>query len=137
MDVLTDFFINHLEQLGLVDIVPMVSLPTLSNRRVSPESICKRLDWLLISADFLDSEFLFKQWIGCGGDSDHQPIYLQILTSTPKAHCPFKFNACWLENNELVALLKASWVVFDALSEVSPASQFDANLKRLKEISIS
>ena len=66
MDVLTDFFINHLEGLGLVDIVPVVSLPTWSNRRVGPESICKRLDQLLLLADFLDNDFLFKQWIGCG-----------------------------------------------------------------------
>ena len=94
------------------------------------------MDRLLLSADFLDSDFLLKQWIGCGGDSNHQPVYLQISSSTPKAHCPFKFNACWLEHIELVELLKDSWVVFDALSEVSPASQFVANLKRIKDISI-
>ena len=44
LDVLTDFFINHLEGLGLVDIVPVVSLPTWSNRRIGPKSICKRLE---------------------------------------------------------------------------------------------
>ena len=115
----------------------MVSIPTWSNQRIGPESICKRLDRLLLLVNFLDSDFLLKQWNGCGGDSDHQPVYLQILSSNPKAHCPFKFNACWLKNNELVALLKASWVVFDALSKVSPASQFVTNLKRLKEISIA
>ena len=66
--------------------------------------------------------FVLKQWIGCGGDSDHQPVYLQISSSSPKAQCPFKFNACWLENNELVEILKGSSVAFDALSEVSPTS---------------
>ena len=108
MDALTDFFIKLLERLRLVDITPMVSIPTWSNRRVGPESICKRLDRLLLSVDFLDNDFLLKQWIGCGGDSDHQLVYLQISLCIPKAHCPFKFNACWLENNELVELLKDS-----------------------------
>ena len=136
MDVLSDFFVNLLEGLGLVDITPLVSIPTWSNRKVGSESICKRLDILLLSADFLDRNFFLKQWIGCGGDSDHQPIYLPISSSTSKAHCPFKFNACWLENNELVDLLKGSWVIFDALSKISPASQFVVNLKRIKNISI-
>ena len=70
-DVLNDFSINRLEGIGLVDIAPMVTLPTWSNHRVGPESICKILDRLLISVDLLDNDFLFKQWIGCGGDSDH------------------------------------------------------------------
>ena len=94
------------------------------------------MDRLLLSIDFLDSDFILKQWIGCGGDFDHEPVYLQISSSTPKAHCPFKFNACWLENIELVEVLKGSWVAFDASFEVSPASQFVANLKRLKDLSI-
>ena len=89
-------------------------------RKVGSESICKRLDRLLLLVDFLDSDFFLKQWIRCGGDSDHQPVYLQISSCTSKAHCPFKFNACWLENNELVDLLKISWVIFDALSKISP-----------------
>ena len=76
VDALTDFFTNLLEGMGLVDINPMVSIPTWSNRRVGFESSCKRLDRLLLSVDFLDSDFLLKQWIGCGGDSDHQPVYL-------------------------------------------------------------
>ena len=86
----------------------MVSIPTSTNRRVGLESICKRLDGLLLLVDFLDCDFFLKQWIGCGGVSDHQPVYLQISSSTPKAHCPFKFNACWLENYELVESLKFS-----------------------------
>ena len=131
MDGLTDFF-NHLpEGLGLIDIAPLDPRPIWSNRRIGLESICKRLDRFLLSADFLHV-FRLRQWIGCGGDSDHQPVFLQIFPSTPKAHCPFKFNACWLENTELVDSLKASWLVFDALSEVSPTAQFVANLKKLK-----
>ena len=83
----------------------------------------------------MDSDLHFKQLIWCGGDFDHQRVYLQILNIYFKAHSPFKFNACWLAN-ELVPLLKASWVVYEACSEVSPTSQFAVNLKRLKEVSI-
>ena len=59
-------------------------------------------------------------------------MFLQIFPSTPKAHCPFKFNACWLENTELVDSLKASRMVFNALSELSPASQFVVGPKKIK-----
>ena len=122
VDVLIDFFTHLFEGLGLIDISPLDSKPTWSNHRVGSECICKRLDRFFLSADFLDMDFLLKQWIGCGGDSDHQPVFLHILPCTSKTHCPFNFNACWLEHIELVDLLKASWKVYDALSEVSPAS---------------
>ena len=89
LDVLTNFFHNLLDSLGFVYINPLVSIPTWSNRRVGYESICKRLDRLLVSTNFLDCDFLLKQWIGCGGVSDHQPVYLQISSRSPKAHCPF------------------------------------------------
>ena len=36
VDVLTNFFTNLLESLGLVDINPMVSIPTWTNHRVGP-----------------------------------------------------------------------------------------------------
>ena len=35
----------------------------------------------------------------------------------------------------MVDLLKASWKVYDALSEVSPTSQLASNLKKLKDVS--
>ena len=60
VDVLTNYFHNLLDSLGFVDINPLVSIPTWSNRRVGPESICKRLDRLLVSVDFLDCDFLLK-----------------------------------------------------------------------------
>ena len=71
MDALTNLFTNILDGLGLIDIVPLISIPTWSNRRVGSESICKRLDRLLLSVDFLDRDFILEQWIGCGGNSNH------------------------------------------------------------------
>ena len=67
VDPLSDFFSRQLDGLGLVDIAPAVILPTWSNHRIGNENICKRLDRLLISADLLDCDFHFRQWVGCGG----------------------------------------------------------------------
>ena len=71
-----------------------------------------------------------------GGDSDHHPVFLQILGHDKNTHSPFKFNAHWLEHEDLVILLKNSWRVYDENSGMSLASQFSANLKRIKDVSI-
>ena len=51
--------------------------------------------------------------MGSGGDSDHQPIFFQMLNRGIQMISPFKFNAHWLENDELVNLLKGSWEAFN------------------------
>ena len=67
VDSLSNFFSENLDAFGLVDVVPHVLAPTLSNRRVGNENICKRLDRLLVSADFLDLDFHLRQWVGHWG----------------------------------------------------------------------
>ena len=74
--------------------------------------------------------------MGCGGDSDHNPVFLQLLSNNPKPRSPFKFNANWLSNGDFVELLKASWNVYEDNPLVSAASHFVANLKTIKEVSI-
>ena len=59
MDSLSNFFTKSLETFGLVDILPSIMLPTWTNRRVGVESICKRLDRFLVSADLLDLDFFY------------------------------------------------------------------------------
>ena len=71
VDSLYDFFSRYLDVLGLVDLTPSVLLATWYNRRFGGENICKRLDRPLNSADLLDCDLHFRQWVGCGGDSDH------------------------------------------------------------------
>ena len=95
------------------------------------------MDRFLVSNDLLDLDFFYRQWVGCGGDSDHQPVFLQILNRGIQLRSPFKFNAHWLVNDDLVTLLKESWVVYSDNLHVSPASHFAANLKRVKDVSIS
>ena len=75
--------------------------------------------------------------MGCGGDSDHQPVFLQILSNNPKPRSPFKFNAHWLLNEDFVDILKASWSVYVENPLVSTVSHIVDNLKTIKEVSIA
>ena len=72
-----------------------------------------------------------------GGDSDHHPVFLQLLSNNPKLRSPFKFNANWLSNGDFVELLKASWNVYIDNPLVFVASHFVANLKTIREVSIA
>ena len=74
-DCLSEFFAKILDDHGLVDIVLNVILPTWTNRRVGSENICKCLDRLMIFVDLLEFELCFCQWVGCGGDSNHHPVF--------------------------------------------------------------
>ena len=137
MDPLSDFFTESLENYGLVDIIPSVMLHTWTNRRVGTENISKRLDRFLLSTDMLDFDYFYSQWVGSGGDFDHQPVFLQILNRGIKLKSPFKFNPHWLENDELVKSLIETWVAFSDNLHVSPATHFASNLKRIKDLSIA
>ena len=85
-----------------MDIDPSTLLPTWSNKWVGSDSICKRLDRVLVSFDLLEKDFRFRQWVGLGGNSDHHPVFLQINNGEVKPHSPFKFNAHWLKDEEFV-----------------------------------
>ena len=105
-DCLSDFFAKNLDYHGLVDIVPNVILPTWTNRRVGRDNMCKRLDRLVVSVDLQEFELCFRQWVGCGGYSDHHSVFLQILGHDKKLHSPFKFNPHWMDHEDLFILLK-------------------------------
>ena len=103
MDNLSEFFILKLDKHHLVVIDPSILLPTWYNRRVGPDRICKRVDRFLVSVDLLEKGFLFHQWVGHGGDSDHHPVLFQINNSERKTHCPFKFNSHCLNDESFVS----------------------------------
>ena len=62
----------------LIDLDPQILNLTWSNRRVGEERIAKRLDRSLLSEDLLEEDFMFKQWVDLGVDSNHLPICLEI-----------------------------------------------------------
>ena len=68
IDCLSYFFSKLLDDHGLVDIFPNVTLPTWNNRRVGSENVKKRVDRLMISIDLLEYELCFRQWVRCGGE---------------------------------------------------------------------
>ena len=131
IDCLSNYFSKKMDDYGLVDIVLSVLLPTWSNRRVEIHNICKRLDRLMVSVDLLDFELYFLQWVGWG-ESDHQPVVLQILNQDKNAHSPFKFTAHWLVNEDLVTLLKNSWCAYNDNPGVSPAMHLLPTLNVLR-----
>ena len=85
----------------------------------------------------LDFDYFYSQWVGSGGESDHNPIFLKILNRGIKLISPFKFNPHWLESDELVKLLNETWVVYSDNLQTSPTNQFYSNLKRNKDVSIA
>ena len=71
-----------------------------------------------------------------GGESDHLPVFFQILGRDKKLHTPFKFNPHWLDHEDLVSLLKNTWKVYDENFVLPPTAQFQANLKMIKNEAI-
>ena len=54
--------------------------------------VAKRLDHFLIADPLLESVDWIQQWVGGFGDSDHNPILLEIDSGADKPLSPFKFN---------------------------------------------
>jgi exonuclease III len=54
--------------------------------------LAKRLDHFLIVDPLLESVDRIREWLGGFGDSDHNPIVLEIAHGGDKPSSPFKFN---------------------------------------------
>jgi hypothetical protein len=57
---LNNFFLNYLDQAGLVDVEPQKVTPTWCNRWVGPDQVAKRLDKFLLIEDLLESSNLVR-----------------------------------------------------------------------------
>jgi hypothetical protein len=44
--------------------------------------------------------------VGSGGDSNHHPIFLEVVGGSRKPTSPFKFNSAWLKKGEFLNLVK-------------------------------
>ena len=96
----------------LIDLDPQILKPTWSNRRVGEERIAKRLDRFLLSEDLLEEDFMLKQWVDSGADSDHLPICLEIKKQPKNLASPFKLCSSWLKNEEVVQLIHSNWIPY-------------------------
>lgn len=97
LDSLSGFFKHYLAQLDLFNIEPIILNPTCRNRRSGEHRIAKRLDHFLVGEDIVFSLISqASQWVDWGGESDHNPVVLEIKGGMHKHPIPFKFYATWI-----------------------------------------
>jgi hypothetical protein len=132
-DPLNNFFLNFLEQEGLMDVEPQKLSPTWCNRRVGLERVAKCLDRFLLTEDLLESSDLVRQWVTYGGESDHLPILIEFRAKNRRVVSPFKFFEGWLNDPTFLDLVRELWVNIPEDSQFPAAVLFVENLKRLKQ----
>ena len=112
VDPLAPYFSKILMESKLIDLDPQVLKPTWTNRRVGEERIAKRLDIFLISEDLLEGNFMFKQWVDSGTESDNLPICLEIKKQPKNPSIPFKLCSTWLKNEEVLQIIQSNWLPY-------------------------
>ena len=81
-----------------MDIESIKLKPTWHNNGCGDGRVAKRLDRFLVSEKMLDRQHFMKHWVGCGGRSDHLPIFLEYRTRPIKPPNPLKLNKTWLKD---------------------------------------
>eukprot|EP00253_Pinus_taeda_P025504 PITA_25504 len=72
-------------------------------------SLARGLDRFLIKEPIYNNLPRIRQWVGSGGISDHQPIFLEAEDSSHKIKSPFKFIASWLLDPTYIQLVQNYW----------------------------
>lgn len=75
---LENFFSNIFVDLNLVDVEPLILVPTWRNYRRGSEAIPKRLDMFLVVGNILDEAARYKFWVRNGGFYGYCPSFFQI-----------------------------------------------------------
>jgi hypothetical protein len=97
----------------MIDVDPLKLRPTWRNMKIGEDKIEKRIDHFLVSESFVDGPFQFCQWVGNGGESNHFPIFLEVVGGPQKPPNPFKFNSEWLKHEGFIKLVKEKWRPFN------------------------
>lgn len=132
LDPLADFFIRSFVRNVLVELAPQKLNATWRNQRAGENRVAKRLDRFLVSERLTDSLSLLRQWVGCGGISDHSPIFLELKGGTTKPPSPFKFHLGWLLDESYLKLVTSLWVPYNVRLHGHAAVHFMENLKKIK-----
>lgn len=133
MDELTDCFRQALARVGVLDIPTPKLLPTWRNRRAGDRYIAKRLDIFLVEDHLVELMEKIRQWVENCGDSDHNPILLEIANRGEKPPSPFKFNRDWLNLEDFKKLIKDLWIAYNPECHRSTVIHFVENLGRIKQ----
>ena len=96
--------------------------------------IAKRLDRFLVGDSIVMSRHLqSRQWVDWGGESDHNPIMLEIRSEVRKTPSPFKFNSAWISDPSFCELVKSLWTPLCDVEGIRVGFSFMENLKRSKK----
>ena len=133
-DSQADHFISSFARVGLIDVEPTKINATWRNRRTGVNRVAKRLDRFLIGEKFLDSLPFVRQWVECGGISDHSPIMIELKSGAGKPYSPFKFNNAWLRCEDYLSLVSSSWEPYNHEVHGHAATHFMKNLLKIKAV---
>jgi hypothetical protein len=134
---LPDYFTHFLDLHGLLDLEPVKLQSTWQNRWVRVDRVAKQLDRLLLKEDLVDTLALARQWVACSGESDHNPIVLELCGRVCRAPIPFKFFEGWLKDPEYQALVHKLWSPLGQEQTSHATILFLENLKKVKHATIS
>ena len=114
---------------------PLKQVPTWRNRRGGEKSISKNLDRCLILENLIRNYLILQATVEMGGNSDHPPIVLTIISSEEKPFTPFKLKPRWLVEKEYRNLILVAWEPLEEVQNHSLMQQFVDNLDKVKRIS--
>ena len=137
LDALESFFINAFVQNDLLDISPIKLSPTWRNKRTGENRVSKRLDRFLVVDRLVLECYLVRQWVDCGGESDHCPIFFEIQGRSRKPPSPFKFNHKWLKEPSFCKLVQDLWIPISIGTKDLYGVLFMENISRVKQATIT
>lgn len=78
-DPLVAYFLHHLEYKIPMDVKVVKLISTWRNMREREDQIAKRLDRFLVTTPMIDKLNSVRKWVGCRGELDHNPIFLEWM----------------------------------------------------------
>jgi len=109
MDTDMEMFGDMIRDQRLVDIQTINGNHTWNNQRGGANQIASRLDRFLISEQIMMKDVFIEATILPVAGSDHWPIKLEIDLKQRPNNKPFRFEAFWLRNEELIEKLEEWW----------------------------
>lgn len=113
--------------------MPLKLNPTWRNRRCGEDHIAKRLDRFLVVEHLVSSLNHIWKWVAEVGDSNHNPILIELKRGSQKPPNPFKFNASWIADNEFQEIVSSHWTSLPYEPHGQVAILFLENLKKIKQ----
>ena len=98
------------------------------------DGVSKRLDIFLIIERLANIVVKFRSWVVNLGIYNHYPICLQFDGDLVKLKYPYKFNRCWLEEEDFLYLVKENWNTLEIPYGAFAMDRMMENLRKLKRL---